>query len=93
MNNRKHTNMRWLIAVTALCLSAIPVKATEVYWVDKDNHVLQQWHIEDKLNTTWFKSEDKNRCLEQVAVMKAAASSGHGWDRAIWGTPKEEPNK
>jgi hypothetical protein len=84
---------RWLIAVIALCLSAIPVKATEVYWVDANDKVLKQWHVEDGLNTTYFKSEDKKRCLEQVAIMQAAVSSGHNWDRAIWDAPKEGPNK
>lgn len=64
---------KYIIAI-ALLLSAIPVKATDVYWVDKNGNYLQKWHVEDGLNS-WFQSESKKRCLAELAVFQAQANA------------------
>lgn len=66
--------MKWFITIIALCLSALPVKASDVYWLDKNGNVRGHWHVEDGL-ISQFQSVSKKRCLAELAVFQAQANA------------------
>jgi beta-lactamase class D len=90
--HRKKSTMKKWIVIMALCLSAIPtVKASDVYLVNREGYRIEEWHIEDGQNKTWFQSKDRVSCLEQVALLQKVAI--YGWDRVMADAIKEGPNK
>lgn len=66
-----------IAAILALALSS--ARATDVYWVNKDNQILKEWHIDDG-ETGWFQSEDKGRCLAEVKLLKLLAETPDAGD-------------